>query len=131
MSNSLVDSNGFVFDHNKAPQFKATSIIKSEIVGEDPTGKNMYVYDHYSWATCFCILLSNQWTTSCVYTSHQDCRLSTLCKKLSEMRLDIIILYIKNCYVPIVQCISRILYFSTAYYFFALVKSTLASKISV
>ncbi|XP_064402801.1 uncharacterized protein LOC135348504 [Halichondria panicea] len=49
VSSDLVDSNGFVIDHNKAPEFNATSIIKSEILGEDPTGKNMYVYDHYSW----------------------------------------------------------------------------------
>ncbi len=49
VSSGLVDSNGFVIDHNKAPEFNATSIIKSEILGEDPTGKNMYVYDHYSW----------------------------------------------------------------------------------
>ena len=49
VSNGLVDSNGVVIDYNKIPKFKAASIIKSEKIGEDPTGENKYDYNYYSW----------------------------------------------------------------------------------
>ena len=48
-SNGLVDRNGIVVDYRKKPSFNATSIIKSEIAGPDPTGKNKYLYDYFSW----------------------------------------------------------------------------------
>lgn len=49
VSNGLVDENGCVVDYHKTPEFNATSIIKSEKAGPDPTGRNKYLYNYFSW----------------------------------------------------------------------------------
>ena len=48
-SNGLVDRNGIVGNYQKKPNFNATSIIKSEKAGPDPTERKKFLYNYFSW----------------------------------------------------------------------------------